>query len=207
VSVPAVQASARAKTLNITYDSTPVTLTPTGTTDANGTFNVSFKIPVSKSGNHTIVVSDGTTSNTYTFKLDATPPAAPALTLPVAATKLGKVPTLSWSPVTDSNGGITYNMQISKDQSFNTILITKSGLTATTYTLDTNVPAEKLKSASKSAPYYWRVQATDAAGNVSAWTTPRRSLWFSAQRLYRLYYFCGYRNNVGCARFRPWQNH
>ena len=164
------------KTLNITYDGNPVTLTPVSTTDANGTFNVSFKIPVSKSGNHTIVVSDGTTSNTYTFKLDATPPAAPALTLPAAATKLGKVPTLSWSPVTDANGGITYNMQISKDQSFNTVLITKSGLTTPTYTLDTNVPAEKLKSASKSAPYYWRVQATDAAGNVSAWTTPQTFL-------------------------------
>jgi len=78
--------------------------------------------------------------------------------------------------VTDANGGITYNMQISKDQAFNTVLITKSGLTATTYTLDTNVPAEKLKSASKSAPYYWRVQATDAAGNVGAWTTPQTFL-------------------------------
>jgi hypothetical protein len=164
------------KTLNVTYDGNPVTLTPVSTTDATGTFNVSFKIPVSKSGNHTIIVSDGTTTNTYTFKLDATPPVAPTLTLPAAATKLGKIPTLSWSPVTDANGGITYNMQISKDQAFNTVLITKSGLTATTYTLDTNVPAEKLKSASKSAPYYWRVQATDAAGNVGAWTTPQTFL-------------------------------
>ena len=31
--------------------------------------------------------------------------------------------------------------------------------------------AEKLKSAGSKTPYYWRVQATDAAGNVSEWST------------------------------------
>ena len=144
------------------------------TTDANGTFNVSFKIPVSKSGNHTIVVSDGTTSNTYTFKLDATPPAAPALTLPAAATKLGKVPTLSWSPVTDANGGITYNMQISKDQSFNTVLITKSGLTTPTYTLDTNTAHQVNFIATSTCVH--PTASVSGGGNVSAWTTPQTFL-------------------------------
>ena len=164
------------KALSVTFDSAPLTLTPVSTTDANGTFNVSFKIPTSKSGNHTIVITDGTTSNNYTFKIDATAPAAPVLSTPAAATKLGKVPTLSWGAVTSTNGGITYTLQISKDQNFNTLLIQKTGLTTPSYTLDTNVPAEKLKSASKSAPYYWRVQATDAASNVSAWTTPQTFL-------------------------------
>ena len=164
------------KTITVTYDSNPVTLTTAGTTDANGTFTVSFKAPVSKNGDHSVVVGDGTTSKTFTFTIDKTPPPAPTLSLPAASTKLAKVPTLSWTQVSDSNGGITYTMQISKDNSFNTIILQKTGLTTTSYTLNTQTPAEKLKSASKSAPYYWRVQATDAASNVSAWTTAQTFL-------------------------------
>ena len=78
--------------------------------------------------------------------------------------------------MTDPNGGITYTLQISKDATFNTLILQKTGLTAPTYTLNTQNPQEKLKSASKSAPYYWRVQAIDAASNASAWTTPQTFL-------------------------------
>lgn len=164
------------KTINVTYDSTSVTLTTGGTTDANGTFSVSFKAPVSKSGNHAIMMTDGATIENFTFAIDATPPPVPNLTLPVAATKLGKVPMLSWTSVTDSNSGITYTLQISKDIAFGTLILEKTGLTSPTYTLNPQIPQEKLKSASKSAPYYWRVKATDAASNVSAWTTPQTFL-------------------------------
>ena len=179
------------KTVTVIYDSNPVTLTTPGTTDANGTFAVSFKAPVSKSGDHSVVVSDGTTSKTFTFTIDKTPPPAPSLSSPAAATKLGKVPTLSWTSVNDSNGGITYTMQISKDVSFSTIILQKTGLTTTSYTLNTQTPAEKLKSASKSAPYYWRVQATDAASNVSAWTTPQTFLVGLAISDYLVYIIMG----------------
>jgi hypothetical protein len=78
--------------------------------------------------------------------------------------------------VTDSNGGITYTLQISKDTTFATVLIEKKGLAVPTYTLDTQNPQEKLKSANSNAPYYWRVQAIDSASNVSAWTTPQTFL-------------------------------
>jgi hypothetical protein len=78
--------------------------------------------------------------------------------------------------VTDSNGGITYTLQISKDNTFTTVLIEKKGLTTPTYTLDTQNPQEKLKSASNNAPYYWRVQAIDAASNASNWTAPKSFL-------------------------------
>lgn len=164
------------KGITVNYDSTPVTLTTSSTTDADGTFNVSFKAPVSKGGNHSLVVTDGTTSQTYTFNIDSTPPAPPTLSLPAPSTKLGKIPTLSWNPVTDSNGGITYTLQISKDNTFTTVLIEKKGLTTPTYTLDTQNPQEKLKSASNNAPYYWRVQAIDAASNASNWTAPQSFL-------------------------------
>ena len=179
------------KGITVTYDSNSVTLIGSSTTDANGTFSVSFKAPVSKGGNHTVAVTDGTTSKTFTFTIDATPPTVPALSLPAPLTKLGKVPTLSWNPVTDSNGGITYTMQISKDIAFSTVLFEKKGLTTPTYTLDTQNPLEKLKSASKSAPYYWRVQATDAASNVSAWTTPQTFLVGLAFADYAVYIIFG----------------
>ena len=42
-------------------------------------------------------------------------------------------------------------------------------MTTSTYTF---AQTEALQSASKKAPYYWRVKATDAASNVSAWSTP-----------------------------------
>ena len=164
------------KGITVNYDSTPMTLTGSNTTDANGSFNVSFNAPVSKGGNHSVFVTDGTTSQTYVFTIDSTPPPSPSLYLPAPLTKLGKVPTLSWNPVTDSNGGITYTLQISKDATFTSIILQKTGLTTPTYTLDTKNPQENLKSASKSAPYYWRVQATDAASNVSTWTSPQTFL-------------------------------
>jgi hypothetical protein len=179
------------KAIIVTYDASPVTLTTPGTTDANGAFSVSFKAPVSKAGSHAIVVTDGTTSQNFTFAIDLTPPPAPALSLPLASTKLAKIPTLSWTPVTDSNSGITYTLQISKDNTFTSVLIEKKGLTSPSYTLDTQVPAEKLKSASKSAPYYWRVQAIDGASNASAWTTPQTFLVGLALGDYAVYIIFG----------------
>ena len=163
------------KAIIVTYDASPVTLTTPGTTDANGTFSVSFKAPVSRGGNHPVTVSDGTTTATFSFAMDSTPPPVPALSFPLASTKLAKIPTLSWTAVTDPNG-VTYNLQISKDTSFSTLILQKTGLTTTSYTLNTQNPQEVLKSASKSAPYYWRVQAIDGASNASAWTTPQTFL-------------------------------
>jgi hypothetical protein len=134
---------------------------------------VSFNAPVSKSGAHTVTLSDGTTTQNFTFTIDATAPALPTPSLPLTGTKLGTPPVISWTPVTSSNGGITYELQISKDINFATVLVDKPGLSVPTYTLNTQVPAEKLKSANKNAPYYWRVRVTDAAANTSAWTTPQ----------------------------------
>jgi len=152
--------------VTVKYDNTQIA---TSSTDANGTFTVTFKAPVSKGGAHTITVSDGTNSKTFDYAIDATPPTVPVLSLPANMTRGDKVPTLSWQDVTDANGGIVYTMQLSKDIGFNTILLEKDGLTTSTYTFS---QAETLKPASKKAPYYWRVKATDAASNESAWSAP-----------------------------------
>lgn len=178
------------KALNVTYDGNAVTLITANATDANGSFSVSFKAPVSKSGSHPISISDGTNSQNYTFTIDATPPAAPTPTLPLAAGKLGKVPMLTWTTVADNNGGITYNLQVSKDATFKTAILQKTGLTTPTYTLDTTIPAEKLKAANANNPYYWRVQSVDAAGNTGAWSTPQTfivGLTFADYSIYILF--------------------
>ncbi len=67
---------------------------------------------------------------------------------------------LSWNTVT---GATSYAAQIATDEDFNSVVVTKTGVTATqtTYTgLDNNTV------------YYWRVRATDSHGN-SEWSTVR----------------------------------
>jgi hypothetical protein len=157
------------KGVTVKYDSDQVT---SSTTDASGTFTASFKAPVSKGGDHVIMVTDGTNTTTFKFAMDSTAPPMPTLSLPANLTKLDKIPTLSWTQVTDPSG-VTYTLQISKDVAFNNIILHKQGLTTPSYTI---TKEEKLKSASKSAPYYWRVQAIDAASNESTWSTPQTFL-------------------------------
>jgi len=154
------------QSVTVKYDNNQIA---TSSTDAAGTFTVAFKAPVSKGGAHTITVTDGTNTKTFDYAIDSTPPSVPALTLPANDTRGDKIPTLSWQDVTDANGGIVYDLQLSKDIGFNTILLEKDGLTSSTYTFSV---AETLKPASKKAPYYWRVKAIDAASSESAWSTP-----------------------------------
>jgi hypothetical protein len=160
------------KGVTVKYDADQVT---SSTTDANGTFTASFKAPISIGGNHQITVTDGTSTSTFKFTMDSTPPLVSTLSLPATLTKLGKIPTLAWTEVKDPSG-VTYTMQISKDAAFSTLTLQKQGLTTPSYTLNKQNPQEKLKSASKSAPYYWRVKAIDAASNESAWSTPQTFL-------------------------------
>lgn len=153
------------KPVTVKYDSDQIA---SSTTDANGTFNAVFKAPKSKGGNHLVTVSDGTTTATFTFAMDSTPPPVPTLILPPDTTRGDKVPTLSWSEVKDPSG-VTYVLQFSKDATFGVLLWQKDGLTTTSYTF---TEAETLKPASKKAPYYWRVKAIDGAANESEWSTP-----------------------------------
>jgi hypothetical protein len=160
------------KGVTVKYDADQVT---SSTTDASGSFTASFKAPVSVGGNHKITVTDNISTKILNFAMDSTAPPVPALSLPANLTKLDKVPTLAWTEVKDPSG-VTYTMQISKDAAFSTLILQKQGLTTPSYTLNKQNKEEKLKSASKSAPYYWRVKAIDAAGNESAWSTPQTFL-------------------------------
>lgn len=151
-------------TLTVTYDSVPVTTTTVGT---DGSFTASFKAPVSKGGDHTVVVSDGTNKVSFVYVMDSTPPPAPTLVSPTKGTNAPALTNFQWSSVTDPNG-VTYTLEVASDAGFNSIVVQQSGLTTTSYQLTAQ---EQLSPTGNSKPYYWRVKAIDGASNASPWST------------------------------------
>ena len=99
-------------------------------------------------------------ASAWSFTTIIAAPAVPLLTLPAnGATGQSASPTLSWNTVT---GAATYHVQVSTSNTFASILLEDSTLTATSKTitgLDNNLT------------HYWRVRAKNA-GNVSAWASP-----------------------------------
>jgi hypothetical protein len=108
------------------------------------------------------------TSPTTFYTQDSTPPAAPVTLKPEQGSNQGNQPSFSWTP-SDDPSGVTYTLQISQDSAFSQIVAVKDGLQSSVYKL---VKQEKLDSSSGSTPgvYYWRVMATDGAGNQSNWS-------------------------------------
>jgi hypothetical protein len=76
--------------------------------------------------------------------------------------------TFTWNTVSDPSG-VTYDFEIASSASFasGTILVQKTGLTETEYTL---LKEEALKSTKKDAPDFWRVRAVDNASNSGNWS-------------------------------------
>jgi hypothetical protein len=152
------------RTLIITYDGKTEAST---TVASDGTFSITFPAPASHSGTHTIIASDNVSSISFTFVMEATPPAAPTLSKPEAGTKAKAQATFGWSEVTDPSG-VTYTLQIATDAAFTQMVLEKKLLTQSEYTLTKD---EKLESVSPKTPYYWRVKAIDGASNESAWSS------------------------------------
>jgi hypothetical protein len=151
--------------ITISYDGTKIS---TGTaTDARGNFTTSFKIPESKSGDHTVTVTDATASVfSATLNVESTPPPMPNPVSPEAGSEFGflsKTPvTFKWTDVEDPSG-VYYILEISPSSNFAGTLIRKEGLTVSEYTL---TESEGLTQGN----YYWRVKAVDGADNQSEWT-------------------------------------
>ena len=140
----------------------------TTTSDKNGTFTVTFPIPASAGGNHQLTFTDGTNKITSDFSMDSTSPLTPTLLSPISSSQASQTPTLKWQNVTDPSG-ISYSLEIAKDNTFNILVLQKDGLKQSEYTL---INQEVLASVSKDTPYYWRVKAIDGANNQSEWSTP-----------------------------------
>jgi len=151
--------------ITITYTSEPVVFTITS--EADGTFSYILTIPPSEAGTHTITASDGTSSMEVTFVMESTPPETPPPLLPFMGDKAKAQAYFDWEDVTDDSLPVTYDLQIATDADFTNILLKKTGLTTSEYTL---TEEEELESTGKDAPYYWRLRAVDAASNASVWT-------------------------------------
>jgi len=154
-------------TVTITYTSTPEVLATT-TADSNGKFSATVTIPKSTHGKHTITASDGTNSVSTTFTMESTKPKIPQPLLPYDGSKVDRPASFDWEDVTDPSG-VTYSLQIATDEDFSDIVLEKTGIKTSGYTL---TKEEKLESTKKDAPYYWRIQAVDGASNESGWTAP-----------------------------------
>ncbi|MFC1970942.1 IPT/TIG domain-containing protein [Chloroflexota bacterium] len=135
----------------------------------NAGFSMDFSAPASKGGNHVITVSGANTDKQFTFTMESVPPATPVLMLPADKNQLSPEEAFDWEDVTDPSLPVIYRIQVSTDPELTSLVLDKEGLTNSEYTL---AEQERLPSAEKEAPYYWRVRAIDGAGNDSEWAMP-----------------------------------
>ena len=156
------------KLTSVVAGSASVTVANT-TSNATGTFTVTFKIPpATLHGDYTIVVADSHgTSQSFTFTMSSTPPPAPTLSAPADGANATQPITLNWGAVTDPSG-VTYTLVLGVNSDLTVILWQKTGLTGTSYTL---TAAEKLPVLKHGESYYWKVFATDGASNVGPSST------------------------------------
>jgi len=151
--------------ITITYASTPAVFTTQSEDD--GSFSYTLTVPKSEPGEHTITATDGTNSLEVTFWMESTAPAIPPPLKPAMDIKPERPIAFDWQDVTDPSG-VTYTLQVAKDKNFTDIVLEEER-TQSTYTM-TETEDEALESTKKDAPYWWRVKATDGAGNESGWT-------------------------------------
>ena len=152
--------------VSIKYDTTEVATATAGT---DGSFTATFKAPLSQSGAHDVTVSDGATTEQFTFTMESEAPLTPQPLLPEMGIKPEQPVHFDWADATDASPPVTYSLQIATSQNFaaSSIVLKKEGLTESDYTL---TEREELAPASQDEPYYWRARAVDAAGNESDWT-------------------------------------
>jgi hypothetical protein len=136
---------------------------------ANGIFMTLVKVPSSKSGEHTISITDGTSTKELTFTVESVPPPIPAPLLPKMGVKVKTPLIFDWAEVTADNPPVTYALQVATDDNFATdsIVLEKKGLTKSEYTL---TEAEMAGLVGQEKAYYWRVRAVDSTGNEGDWT-------------------------------------
>ena len=152
--------------VSLSYDNQSLT---TVTADNAGAFSLNFNVPVSSAGQHTISARDLTNQTvmaSVNFTMESTPPPVPDLLAPQSGSQADTLTVFDWSLVTDPSG-VTYNLQVARDAAFSQLVIFKQGLTQPRYQV---ADSERLILTKKTAPYYWRIQAVDGAGNASGWS-------------------------------------
>lgn len=157
--------------VDLTYrhngETIPIT---TVTVDTQGNFWEDFIIPSGVAGSYVITATEGITTATANFTLESQVPTTPIPLEPKVASTAATKTRFDWEDVTDPSG-VSYSLQVAADADFTTILVDKTGLTTSEYTLDTDEELESIEE--EEEPYYWRVKAVDGAANESEWTYPR----------------------------------
>lgn len=153
--------------VQVTFGDEPLTLGVT--TDNNGNFSTGFEVPPDISGGVPVTATDAkSVTATATFSIETTPPDVPRIASPKDGGRAGYIGDtkvrFDWTDVSDPSG-VRYSIQVSEQSNFVDLLIGIDGLAESMYTL---TEAESLPPGS----YYWRVKATDRAGNESDWTKP-----------------------------------
>lgn len=151
--------------LTITYDAKNVI--SSATTDSKGSFSTAFKPPASGTGGHLVTVSDGAqATGSVTFTIESTAPPAPSPISPEAGFKMGifenKPIGFQWSAVEDPSG-VVYALEMSQRADFSGSVVRKENLEKPEYTLPAGEKPQQ-------GEYYWRVRATDLAGNAGEWS-------------------------------------
>jgi len=151
--------------VTVTYEGTQVATAVPGN---NGAFSVTFVVPPSAGGNHTVAVTDGLSTASPIFTVEMVAPPAPDLLMPENNTKSEAAARFKWEEVEDDSG-VTYILQVATKDSFSDshIVLEKTGLDDAEYDI---AEGEELEASSKEAPHYWRVKAVDGAGNESDWS-------------------------------------
>jgi len=151
-------------------DTTSGTLLTTTTSTADGAFQVTFEAEGS-AGQHIIIASDGTDTLQVSFVMESQAPAAPALISPEDAAIAEAQAIFDWADVADDSG-VTYTLQLATSSDFTpaSLVLEKTGLTASQYTL---TEGQALEATKEEAPYYWRVKAIDGVSNEGEWSTLR----------------------------------
>jgi hypothetical protein len=133
-------------------------------------------VPESKHGAHLVRATESTNNTadldidaSATFTMESTPPPVPEQISPIDKSRLGffkeVAPTFEWSEVSDESGVAYYSLKIATSSEFSasSVVITVTGLTGTSYTLQET-------EALPLGTYYWIVQAADDAENESDWS-------------------------------------
>lgn len=96
------------------------------------------------------------------FKVDTVAPDSFSLQSPLDQSFVDTLlPTFIWDDTSDDRTSVTYKLEVSTVSDFSSVVLSKSGLTSATYTLQTG---EEL---ADEVRHYWRITATDMAGNAT----------------------------------------
>jgi len=110
----------------------------------------------------TVTAADGSDTKTKVNYISVTP-LIPVLSSPDADSYTNdNTPLFDWTDVT-GDSGITYNLQVDNDASFDSPVIDMTGLTNSQYPDSPSLP---------DGTYFWKVMAVEGDGNESAWSAP-----------------------------------